>query len=384
MTEYNRSIQPLIEAQLYKGKVIIIYGARRTGKTTLCNQIIQVQKEKGIKAKYLNCELFAIKQRLQTTNEVELKNYFENSNLIILDEAQNIENIGLTLKILVDTYPEIQIIATGSSSFDLANKTGEPLTGRARRFTLYPLSVEELRTKYDLFEIDSRFDKILTYGLYPSVFNASDADAGIELEEIASNYLYKDILEFEKVKSSTILLELLQLLALQLGNQVSYHELGQKLGLDSTTVKRYIDLLTKCFVILPLKAFSRNLRKEIGKSQKIYFYDLGIRNSLIRNYNSPKLRNDIGALWENFCIIERFKYNQAHSRLVNSYFWRTYEQKEIDYIEEHSGILEGYEFKWGKDSKAFKPPKIFLETYENSSVKRIDPSNYVKFTTGET
>ena len=380
MSDFKRSIQPLIEAQLYKGKVIIIYGARRTGKTFLCNQIIKKQTEHGIKAKYLSCESFAVKQKLQSTNEIELKNYLEDAKLIILDEAQNIENIGLTLKILVDFYPELQIIATGSSSFDLANKVGEPLTGRARRFILYPLSIEELRTQYDLFQLDSSLNKILTYGLYPSVFNASENDAGLELDEIASNYLYKDILEFEKVKNSNILLELLQLLALQLGNEVSYHEIGQKLALDSATVKRYIDLLTKCFVILPLRAFSRNLRNEIGKTQKIYFYDLGIRNSLIRNYNSPKLRNDkeIGALWENFCIIERFKYNQAHSRLVNAYFWRTYNQKEIDYIEEHSGQLDGYEFKWNINSK-IKPPKIFLETYENSSVKKVDPSTYLEF-----
>ena len=252
MFKFQRNIQPLIEAQLYKSKVIIIYGARRTGKTFLCNQIIKNQSERGIKAKYLNCELFAVKQKLQTTNEQELKNYLEDSGLVILDEAQNVENIGLTLKILVDTYPEIQIIATGSSSFDLANKTGEPLTGRARRFTLYPLSIEELKTRYDLFQIESNLDKILTYGLYPSVFNSAEEDSRIELDEIASNYLYKDILAFEKVKNSNVILEILQLLALQLGNEVSYHEIGEKLKLDSATVKRYIDLLSKCFVIFPL------------------------------------------------------------------------------------------------------------------------------------
>jgi len=381
MFKFQRNIQPLIEAQLYKSKVIIIYGARRTGKTFLCNQIIKNQSERGIKAKYLNCELFAVKQKLQTTNEQELKNYLEDSGLVILDEAQNVENIGLTLKILVDTYPEIQIIATGSSSFDLANKTGEPLTGRARRFTLYPLSIEELKTRYDLFQIESNLDKILTYGLYPSVFNSAEEDSRIELDEIASNYLYKDILAFEKVKNSNVILEILQLLALQLGNEVSYHEIGEKLKLDSATVKRYIDLLSKCFVIFPLTPLSRHLRREINKTRKIYFYDLGIRNSLIRNYNPPKLRNDTGALWENFCIVERLKYNQSHSRLVNSYFWRTYDGKEIDYIEEHSGMLDGYEFKSAKNSKTYRPPKIFLESYENSSVKKIDPLNYLEFIT---
>jgi len=380
MQDFKRSIQSIIENQLYKEKVIIIYGARRTGKTFLCNQIIKNQEKQGIKAEYLNCESFAVKQKLQTTNEIELKNYFKDSKLIVLDEAQNVENIGLTLKLLVDTYPEIQIIATGSSSFDLANKTGEPLTGRARRFSLYPLSIEELKTRFNQFKIDSYLEKILIYGSYPSVFKLSDTDAKLELDEIASNYLYKDVLEHEKVKNSKILLELLQLLALQLGNEVSYHEIGNRLKLDSATVKRYIDLLTKCFVVFPLHAFSRNKRREISKSVKIYFHDLGIRNSLIQNYNSIKLRNDIGALWENFCIIERMKYNQANLRFVNSYFWRTYNQKEVDYIEEHSGQLDGYEFKWGKEAK-YKAPKEFIEGYENATIKKIDPSNYLEFVT---
>ena len=381
MTDFKRSIQTIIETQLYQNKVIIIYGARRTGKTFLCNQIVAKQQKQGIKAEYFNCESFAVKQKLQSTNEFELKNYFRDSKLIILDEAQSVENIGLTLKLLVDTYPEIQIIATGSSSFDLANKTGEPLTGRARRFTLYPLSIEELKTQYNQFEIDSYFEKSLIYGMYPSVFKLSDVNAKLELDEISSNYLYKDVLEHEKVKNSTILLELLQLLALQLGNEVSYHEIGNRLKLDGATVKRYIDLLTKCFVIFPLHAFSRNKRREISKSVKIYFYDLGIRNSLIQNFNPLKIRNDVGALWENFCIIERLKYNQAHLRFVNSYFWRTYNQKEIDYIEEHSGQLDGYEFKWGTPAKAYSPPKEFIENYENATVKRINPSNYLEFIT---
>ena len=381
MFGFKRQLQPLIETQLYKGKVIILYGARRTGKTTLCKEILKTQEEKGIQGLYLNCELLSVKQRIETTNEIDLKSFIGNAQLVILDEAQNIKNIGLTLKILVDTYPEIQIIATGSSSFELANQTGEPLTGRARRFTLYPLSVNELKPKYNNFEIDACLEKILTYGLYPSVFTAPENDSMLELDEIASNYLYKDILAFEKIKNPDLLLKLLQLLALQLGNQVSIHELAQKLSIDSSTVKRYIDLLTKCFVIFSLRAFSRNLRNEIGKSQKIYFYDLGIRNSLIRNYNPPALRTDIGALWENFCIIERLKYNQVNHRLVNSYFWRTYEQKEIDYIEEHSSILEGFEFKWNKQLKSYKPPKLFTETYENSSVKVITPSNFYDFVT---
>ena len=378
MFRYQRSLQPLVEAQLYKGKVIIIYGARRAGKTTLCRDILDAATHQGTKTKYLNCELLSVKEELTTTNEIRLKNYLGHLDLVILDEAQHIENIGLTLKILVDTYPEIQVIATGSSSFDLAHKTGEPLTGRARRFVLYPLSIQELHTQYDKFQLNAHLEKILRFGLYPSVFNTTDAEAPMELEEIASNYLYKDILAFERVKSSNTLAQLLQLLALQLGNEVSFHELGQQLSLDGATVKRYIDLLEKCFVLLPLHALSRNPRKEISKSQKIYFYDCGIRNSLIKNYNPLHLRNDSGALWENFCVIERMKYNQAHNRQVNAFFWRNYQRQEVDYIEESGGKIEGYEFKWSP--KAFaKPPKAFLEGYGQSSLQVIHRENYFDF-----
>ncbi|MEI8321181.1 MAG: ATP-binding protein [Alphaproteobacteria bacterium] len=378
MEPYHRTLQKLVEKQLYKEKVIIIYGARRTGKTTLCKTILANAAEKGKKTKYLNCELLSVNQELSTSNEIVLKNYLGNLDLVVLDEAQHIENIGLVLKILVDTYPEIQVIATGSSSFDLANKTGEPLTGRARKFILYPLSIQELHSQYDQFQLNSYLDKILRFGLYPSVFQASEEDAPMELEEIASNYLYKDILSFEKVKSSETLSQLLQLLALQLGNEVSYNEIGTQLGLDSATVKRYIDLLEKCFVVFKLRSLNRNPRNEIKKGRKIYFYDLGIRNSLIRNYNHLKLRNDEGALWENFCIIERMKYNQTQNRLVNSYFWRNINKQEVDYIEEADGEMKGFEFKFSPHTK-MRSTKTFLENYTPSTIQRVDQSNYLSF-----
>jgi len=295
-----------------------------------------------------------------------------------LDEAQHIENIGLILKIIVDTYPEIQIIATGSSSFDLANKISEPLTGRSRQFILYPFSLTEIKENTTFHDVISQIEKFLIYGLYPAVYELSETDAKFELMNIASNYLYKDVLEFEQLRNSKPLLQILELLALQIGNEVSFREIAQKLEISHPTVKKYIDLLEKCFIIFSLRSFSRNLRNEINKSQKIYFYDLGIRNAIIQNFNKPSLRTDIGALWENFCILERLKYNQANERWVNAYFWRMYSGQEVDYIEEHSGKLDGFEFKYNPNAK-FKKPIKFLETYDNTSVQVIHRENWFEF-----
>lgn len=374
----KRSIQDNIENQLYKGKVILLYGARRVGKTTLAQAILQVQESKGKRVRYFNCESLNVKSKLETMNELKLKEFIGDNDLIVLDEAQSINKIGHILKLLVDTYPEIQVIATGSSSFELANQIGEPLVGRSRTFQLYPFSVEELKTKMDLIDLSGKKESLMRFGSYPSVFNSSEDDAIQELDEIASKYLYKDILSFENIKNSSIILDLLKLLALQIGNEVSYHELGQKLELSSATVRKYIDLLEKCFIVFSLRAFSRNLRKEIGKSQKIYFYDLGIRNALIQNFNTLDIRADVGALWENFCMVERLKFNQTHKHRCNKYFWRMYSGQEIDYIEEYSGKLEGYEFKYNPKAK-FRKPTRFLETYENSSIKVIDSDNWWEF-----
>ncbi|MEI8054805.1 MAG: ATP-binding protein [bacterium] len=377
---FERIIKKNIEKILYKGKVIIIYGARRVGKTTLSKQILKEQELLGKRVSYLNCESLNVKPRLETTNEILLKDFLGEKDLIVLDEAQNINKIGLTLKILVDTYPEMQIIATGSSSFDLANQIGEPLVGRSREFKLYPLSIEEIKGKFNLFDLNGRLENIMRFGTYPSVFNKSEEEAKDELYNIASKYLYKDILAFESIKNSSILLSLLKHIALQLGNEVSYSEIGQILGCSKIVIKKYIDLLEKCFIVFSLGSFSRNLRKELGKSKKIYFYDLGIRNALIDNFNSLDTRNDIGSLWENFCILERTKYNQNHKNYYNQYFWRIYSGQEVDYIEEHSGKLNGYEFKYSPKAK-FKKPTRFLETYENSSVQIINSENWYKFLT---
>jgi len=356
---FQRFLFQQIVSQLYKGKVIVIYGARRVGKTTICREILNSETNK--KTKYLNAELLSVREAFSQSNEVKIKNFIGDVDLLVIDEAQYIENVGLILKILVDTYPNIQVIATGSSSFDLVNKIGEPLTGRARHFSMFPLAVSEVCS--DAISAQSMLEKILIYGLYPSVFKENDyAESAKELEEIVSGYLYKDILEFESLKHSDKIVKLLQMLALQVGSEVSSIELGKSLRMDRATVEKYIDLLEKCFVIFRLRSFSRNLRKELTKSCKIYFYDLGIRNSLIRNYNPLTIRNDIGALWENFCILERMKQNQKAKISPNIYFWRHYSGQEVDYLEEYGGRIRAYEFKYSPNQRA-KAPKAFMEAY---------------------
>ncbi|PIR93522.1 hypothetical protein COT99_00280 [Candidatus Falkowbacteria bacterium CG10_big_fil_rev_8_21_14_0_10_43_10] len=374
MQKFTRIIQKNIENKLFKGKIIIIYGARQVGKTTLVKQIIENRKEKS---RYLNCELLSVQQGLEVREADRLKNFLGDYELIILDEAQKITEVGAILKIIHDTYPKLQIIATGSSSFDLANKTSEPLTGRAFRFTLYPFSPEEIKENSDLFSVEAKLENFLRFGSYPEVFFSSEEDAKERLNEISSNYLYKDILAIEGIKKSSIIVDLLRLLALQLGNEVSYNELAVNLGVSRQTVQKYINLLEQSFVVFTLRAFSRNLRKEIAKSVKIYFYDLGIRNSLIQNYNPMSLRNDTGALWENFMISERLKRSAYHNIYANYYFWRTYDQKEIDLIEEKDGALRAYEFKWNKEK--YLPPKEFLSNYPNSSFQAVNKNNYYSF-----
>ena len=369
-----RLLQSQIENNLFKGKIIIIYGARQVGKTTLCKEILKKYPQNS---KYINCELLQNKTALETTNDKKLKDFLGNTKLVILDEAQKIKDIGLILKIIADTFPKIQIIATGSSSFELANKTSEPLTGRARRYLLYPFSIQEIRQESDLFDLSAQLENILRFGTYPSVFGRSEDEAEEELLEIASNYLYKDILEFSGLRKPDLVLNLLKALSLQLGNEVSASELANLLGKNSHTIESYITLLEQCFIIFRVRSFSRNLRKEISKNYKVYFYDLGIRNSLIQNFNQLELRNDVGTLWENFCVLERIKRNSNNRVFANYYFWRTYTQKEIDYIEERDGKLFAFEFKWNADKK--KIPEEFLNTYKNSEFKIINRENYWEF-----
>lgn len=370
----KRILKEKITSALFRGKVIVIYGARQVGKTTLVKDIVS---EYGDEAGYYNCDLLSVQSALSVPEPDRLKQYFGDKKIIVLDEAQVIANIGRILKIFADELPGIQVIATGSSSFEMANKISEPLTGRAVRFTLFPLSIQEISQHYGRLGLDTAMERMLSLGAYPEVYTSSGQYSIERLDEIASNYLFKDILMLENIKKSEVLKNLLISLALQMGSQVSYNELASKLGINKLTVQKYVDLLEQSFIIFRLYSFSRNLRNELSKSLKIYFYDLGIRNALIRNFNPPDVRDDSGMLWENFCVAERMKFTHYSGSLVNSYFWRTYEQKEIDYVEESGGVITGYEFKYSPKAKR-SSNKTFEDAYK-AEIKVINRENYQGF-----
>lgn len=372
--EIKRTVQTQIESWLFKKKVIIILGARQVGKTTLSKQLL---KKYGSEDDYFNCDLLSVRRAFENNEAKELKRIIGKSKFIVIDEAQRVKNIGITLKIIHDTYPDIQIIATGSSSFDLASKTNEPLTGRSIEFQLFPFSIGELSQIYKKYEFASAIEQFLRFGTYPEIVGKSEKDSILLLEQLASNYLFKDILEFEQIKKPDLIVKLLQLLALQIGSEVSRHELATALGVNRNTIDRYIDMLEKSFVIFRLKPLSRNLRKEITKKDKIYFYDLGIRNALISRFNNLEVRDDIGGIWENLCIVERMKYLSNNMIFHNKWFWRTHDQKEVDYIEEYNGKFEGYEFKWSTKKVVF--PKDFLEAYPNSTISLVNLENCLEF-----
>ena len=300
-----------------------------------------------------------------------------NYKIVIIDEAQRINDIGVKLKLITDELKHIQLIATGSSSFELANQINEPLTGRKFEYQLYPISFTELVNNSNLLEELKMLNHRLIYGSYPDVINNAGNEKEI-LQQLVSSYLYKDILEWNRIKKSDKIIKLLQAIAFQVGNQVSYNELAQTVGLNNETIESYINLLEQTFVIFRLNSFSRNLRNELKKSHKIYFYDNGVRNALIANYNPVSLRNDVGALWENYLISERIKYCEYNKIYSNKYFWRTHSGQEIDYIEEREGKLFAYEFKWNKKKKV-KVPAAFEKAYNNSSFEVINPDNYEIF-----
>lgn len=372
----ERLLEKRIDQYLFRGRVLTILGARRVGKTTLAKKILATHEDK--RTRYLNCDLQSVQAGLSTLEAETLRAFIGEYDLVVLDEAQNIPEAGRVLKILVDTYPEMQIIATGSSSFDLANRTGEALTGRVYPLYLYPLSLQEVAGSGGFSIIEPRLENLLRFGLYPSLLDLPEDEAKFELQELVSHYLYKDVLMYIGIKRSTMVSNLLRLLALQVGNEVSYPELGAQLGIDRKTVISYIDVLEQSFVVYTLSGFSRNLRKEVSKTQKIYFYDVGVRNALLQAFAPLSLRNDVGALWENFCISERIKKAQYVGQSANRYFWRTYDKKEIDYLEERDGVLSGFEFKWNPQ-RSMRVPKEFLETYPGSSVEQVDRGNYWQF-----
>lgn len=354
-------------------KIIIIYGARQVGKTTLVKQLAQSISKRS---EYFNCDYLDVQALFSWENAGNLTGVVSNLDILILDEAQRVNNIGLVLKILHDEFPHLQVIATGSSSFELSNKVSEPLTGRKAVYKLYPLTFEEMNQGASFVETSRNLTRVLRFGLYPSVILADDKQAQENLNEIASSYLFKDILEFQYLKKPEILLGLLKLLAFQISNEVSYTELAGKLRVDQTVVQRYIQLLEDNFVIFRLPALKRNLRNEIGKSRKIYFWDLGIRNAIIQRINTLDTRDDTGALWENFCISERMKFLVYNNRQENSYFWRTYSQHEIDYIEEADGKYNAFEFKWQAGKKTGLP-KEYKEGYPDSVCETITPANFM-------
>jgi predicted AAA+ superfamily ATPase len=369
-----------LDSFLKPNKVLVVYGSRQTGKTTLLKKFLS-ENESNFKYKLDSGDDVNTQIVLGSGDFKKIIDYAKGYDLIAIDEAQRIRNIGIGLKILVDQLPGIKIIVTGSSSFELAGQIGEPLTGRKTTLTLFPLSQMEMGRLYNDYDLRSRLEEYLIYGSYPEALTSeTHRDKKKVLEELVGSYLLKDILELEKVKSSKLLLDLLRLLAFQVGSEVSLSELGRQLGIDSKTVARYLDLFEKSFVIFNLRGFSRNRRKEITSKSKYYFFDNGIRNAIIANFNPLDMRDDIGKLWENFLVVERLKKQTYDGIYANNYFWRTWDQKEIDWVEERDGRLFGFEFKW--KSKFRKASSAWTDTYPDATLEIINPENYLGFVGG--
>ncbi len=354
-------------------KVLVLYGPRQSGKTTLLQQLMSKTR---FKYKSVTGESMETQEILGSNNLKNLEEFVEGYELLIVDEAQEVKNIGRSLKLLVDTHKELRIVVTGSSSLNLAHEVGEPLVGRSTVKTLFPVSQFELNNVFTKYELKQNLEEILRFGSYPEVITASTPHEKQEVvSHIADSYLYKDILSLENIKNPLKLKQLLVLIAFQVGNEVSHSELSRKLSIDVKTVGRYLDLLEKTFILKSLPGFSRNLRQEVNRKNKYYFYDTGIRNAVIANFNPRELRNDLGALWENFVVLERMKLLNYTNIRANHYFWRTYDQKELDLIEEREGTYYCFEMNYGK-AKA-KKPKLFFETYPNSEFHVISRENYL-------
>jgi predicted AAA+ superfamily ATPase len=367
--------EPILKALTESKKVIILFGARQVGKTTLSNKLLS-----GIDGRHLiiNGDEIKYTELLSSRDFLKMKLLLDGYDLLFIDEAQRIPEIGINLKIIIDNMPELKILVTGSSSFDLANQTKEPLTGRSSTFRLNPFSLEELRTTTNLFELQQSLEAFMIYGLYPDIVKYNNAaDKEKYLLELTSSYLYKDVLELSSIRNSAKIHQLLRLIAFQIGSEVSLNEIAGSIGMNQETVAHYIDLLEKSFVLFRLGGFSRNLRKEISKRDKIYFWDLGVRNSLIQNFAPLSLRTDTGALWENFIIAERLKYLRNNGITAASFFWRTYTGGEIDYIEERNGQLHAFEIKFSKARK--KAPQSWIDNY-GSNFSYITRENFWEFT----
>ena len=369
----ERFLYKTIEDKLFKGKVVVLVGARQVGKTTLLKQVLR-EKENVL---WLNGDEIQTQNLFENASADRLLAEFGDSKIEILDEAQRIKNIGLRLKLIADSDSDIQVIATGSSSFELANEVNEPLTGRKWEYRMFPLSFGEMVTHHGKLKEMRMLPRRIIYGYYPEVVMNEGNEMEI-LKLLTDAYLYKDILSWENIKHPDKLQTLLRALAYQVGSQVSFNELSQMCSMDSKTVERYVTLLEQCYIIFRLPSFSRNLRHELKASRKIYFYDNGIRNALIADFNAPEVRQDIGALWENFVVSERMKSNEYYHHWVNSYFWRTKQQQEIDYLEEGGGKLHAYEIKWNPKAKATLT-KTFSDAYPDTDFQVITPDTLVNF-----
>ena len=368
----SRKAENLIINKTKPGKVVVLHGARRVGKTFLIKKYLETVDEKYI---FWNGEDFAVHELLNRRSIQNYKNILGSTKLLVIDEAQKIPEIGQVLKLIVDSFEDLKVIVTGSSAFDIANLTGEPLTGRKHEIMLYPVSENEFM---QFEKPEERYDNLLqrlVYGNMPELINIGDPDdKAAYLREVVNSYLLKDILAFENIKNSSKLIDLLKLVAYQIGNEVSIEELGRQIAMSKNTVEKYLDLLLKVFVLYRINGFSRNLRKEVVKNSKWYFYDNGIRNAIVANFNPINLRDDIGILWENYMMSERIKYHSYSGKVCNRYFWRTYDKQEIDLVEEREGKLFAYEFKW-KDVRG-KIPAAWQKAYPNSSFNVITTENY--------
>jgi hypothetical protein len=369
----KRILAEKIAERIGRGKAIILIGARQVGKSTLFNKLIQ-QLDTPVLS--LNCDDPAVLHTLTEISATDLERLLGNNKVIMIDEGQRLNDIGMTVKRIIDNYPDVQVMVTGSSSLDLRNRLNEPMTGRKYEFVMYPVSTAEIYNTEGYMRTRQLLDFRLIYGSYPDVL-MHPTEARELIMGLSDSYLYKDILELDSVRKSELLRKLLVALALQVGSEVSYNELGKTIGSDSRTVERYIDLLEKCFVVYRLYGLNRNMRNELTKSKKILFYDNGIRNAILNNFSPIELRTDMGALWENFFIMERIKMNAYSGRYANYYFWRTTDQKEIDFIEETDGAFTLFEMKWNPRKANVRFPQAFLDNYNCAASHVVTPDNYI-------
>ena len=372
---YYRDLQSVIKDKCYRQKAILILGARQVGKTTLLKEFMKEQADEVL---YLNCDEPLTVSMLANRNLKQLQIMIGTAKIVIIDEAQKVDNIGLTLKIIVDNFPEVQVIATGSSAFELRNKLNEPLTGRKYEYQLFPISTNEIYKTVGYVDVTRQLESRLIYGSYPDILT-HEPEAHELLNSLTDSYLYKDILVSDNLRKPDLLDKLVRALAFQVGSEVSYNELSQIIGSDPKTVERYIELLEKSFIIFRLNGLSRNLRNELKKTKKIYFYDNGVRNAVIQQFAPLDMRSDVGALWENFFIAERIKFNHYRQHYCNIYFWRTKSQQEIDYIEERNGTYDVFEMKWNPRNAEVAFPASFLNAYPVADTAVITPENYLNY-----